>query len=79
MVIAHVVLELVASLELFLAHGAPEGGARDSVQGGAELGAALARVHHVLDLEEAGGNLDNSQGVNTLSESDSRLEVIMKS
>ena len=71
------VLELVASLELLLAHGAPEGGPCYSVQGGAELGSALARVDHVLNLEEAGGHLDNSQGVNT--ESDSRLEVIIKS
>ena len=63
------VLELVASLELLLAHGAPEGGACDSVQGGAELGAALARVHHVLNLEEAGGHLDNSQAVSTQQES----------
>ena len=53
---------LVAPLELLLAHGAPEGGPGHAVQGGAELGAALPRVHHVLDLEEAGGHLDNSQG-----------------
>ena len=63
MVVAHVVFELVASLELLLAHGAPEGGPGHAVQGGAELGAALSRVHHVLNLEEAGGHLDNSQAV----------------
>ena len=62
MVVAHVVLELVAPGELLLADRAAEGGAGDAVQGGAQLAAALARVHHVLDLEEAGGHLDNSQG-----------------
>ena len=57
MVVTHVVLELVTAGELLLADGAPEGGPGHPVQGGAELAPALARVDHVLDLQQAGGHL----------------------
>jgi len=64
-VVAHVVLELVAPGELLLADRAAEGGAGDAVQGGAELAAALPRVHHVLDLEQTRGHLQQPRHIDT--------------
>ena len=51
------ILQLVASCELFLANRAAKGSLGNSIQRRAELTSALASVHHVLDLQQAGGHL----------------------
>ena len=52
MVVTHVILQLVTPWELLLADRAPERGPGHPVQRGAELAPALARVDHVLDLQQ---------------------------
>ena len=56
------VLQLVTPRELLATGGAPVRGFGDPIKGAGELAPALACVHHLLDLEETVGDLQEWAG-----------------
>ena len=65
MVVTHVILQLVTARELLSTGSTSVRGLCHAVQGAAQLAPALPCVHHLLDLEQTRGHLQQPRHIDT--------------